>query len=132
MCERLQENIFLRDRCSHFQYVLQKKITGKKQHFKEFRIQLAEMMVESVALPDYPRRGRPQQDPSPCPSSGLLLGLLFQDISPNPQKKNPCCDCVVCKAKRRRVKPDMSVPSVWWRYMFQTVLGCITPQHTYK
>jgi len=26
----------------------------------------------------------------------------------------------------------MSVPSVWWRYMFQTVLGCITPQKTYK
>jgi hypothetical protein len=32
------------------------------------------------------------------------------------------------KPKRRRVKPGMSVPSVWWRYMFQTVLGYITPK----
>jgi hypothetical protein len=33
---------------------------------------------------------------------------------------------------RRRVKPDTSVPSVWWRYMFRTVLGCITPQKMFK
>jgi hypothetical protein len=39
-------------------YELQKKITGKKQHFTEFRIQLAEMMIESVVLPDYPRHSR--------------------------------------------------------------------------
>jgi hypothetical protein len=46
-------------------YALQKKITGKKQHFTEFRIQLAELMIESVVLPEYPRREGPQQGPCP-------------------------------------------------------------------
>jgi hypothetical protein len=35
-------------------YVLQEKVAGKKQHFIEFRIQLAEIMIESVAPPRLP------------------------------------------------------------------------------
>ena len=39
--------------------------------------------------------------------------------------------CALC-VFMSQVKLDMRVPSVWWRYMFQTILGCITPQKTYK
>jgi hypothetical protein len=35
-------------------YELQKKITGKKQTFIEFRIQLAEVMIECVSRPRLP------------------------------------------------------------------------------
>jgi len=78
---------------------LQKKITGKKQHFTEFRIQLAEMMIESVVLHDYPRHGRPQQGPSPVRLQALHWAHFVQFIPPNPKKKNPCRDCVVCETR---------------------------------
>jgi hypothetical protein len=83
-------------------YVLQKKITGKKQHFTEFRIQLAEMTIDSVALPDYPRRGRHQQGPSPVRLQACYWAHFVQNIPPNPHKKSPCLDCVVCKAKNKK------------------------------
>ena len=83
-------------------YALQKKITGKKQHFTEFRIQLAEKIIESVVLPDYPRRGRPQQGPSPARLQALHWAHFVQFIPPNPKKKNPCRDCVVCKARKKK------------------------------
>jgi len=82
-------------------YALQKKITGKKQHFTEFRIQLAEL-IESVVLPNYPRRGRPQQGPSPVRLQALHWAHFVQFITPNPKKKNACRDCVVCKAKKKK------------------------------
>jgi hypothetical protein len=83
-------------------YELQKKITGKKQHFTEFRIQLAEMMIESVVLPDYARRGRPQQGPSPVRLQACLWAHFVQFIPPNPIKKTPCRDCVMCKAVKKK------------------------------
>ena len=67
-------------------YALQKKITGKKQHFTEFRIQLAELMIESAVLPDYPRRGRPQQGPSPVRLQALHWADFVQFI-PQSQKQ---------------------------------------------
>jgi hypothetical protein len=83
-------------------FELQKKITGKKQTFAEFRILLAEMMIESVVLPDYPRRGRPQQGPSPVRLQASYWAHFVQFIPPNPVKKTPCRDCVVCKAKKKK------------------------------
>jgi hypothetical protein len=83
-------------------YELQKKITGKKQHFTEFRIQLAEMMIESVTLPDYPRRGRPQQGLSPLRLQACHWAHFVQYIPPNPIKKSPCRDCVMCKAAKKK------------------------------
>jgi hypothetical protein len=41
-------------------YALLKKVTRKKSSFNQFRIQLAEDIIEQVTLPDYPRRGHPQ------------------------------------------------------------------------
>jgi hypothetical protein len=113
-------------------YALQKKITEKKQHFTEFRIQLAELMIESVVLPEYPRRGRPQQSPSSVHLQALHWSHFVQFIPPNPKKRIFTVTVLCAKLKGRRVKPDTSVPSVWWRYMFQTVLGCITPQKIFK
>jgi hypothetical protein len=83
-------------------YVLQKKITGKKQQFTEFRIQLAEMMIKSVVLPNYPRCGRPQQGPSPVRLQACYWAHFVQFIPPNPQKKSPCRDCVEFKAKKKK------------------------------
>jgi hypothetical protein len=83
-------------------YELQKKTTGKKQTFTEFRIQLAEVMIESVALPDYPRCCRPQQGPSPVRLQACHWAHYVQFIPPNPIKKIPCRECVVCKAKKKR------------------------------
>ena len=73
-------------------YALQKKITGKKQHFTEFRIQLAELTIESVDLPDYPRRDRAHQGPSPVRLHSLHWAHFVQFIPPKPKKKNPCRD----------------------------------------
>ena len=81
-------------------YVLQKRITGKEQHFTEFRIQLAEE-IESVVLPEYPRRGRPQQGPCPVRLQAHHWAHFVQFIPPTP-KKNPCRDCVVCKAEKKK------------------------------
>jgi hypothetical protein len=76
-------------------YELLKKITGngEKYLFSEFRIQLAEMITVSVALPDYPRHGRPHQGPSPVHLQVVIGPTFVQYIPPNPQKKSPCCDC---------------------------------------
>jgi hypothetical protein len=68
-------------------YALQKKITGEKQHFTEFSIQLAELMIESVVPPEYPRHGRPQQGPSPVRLQALHWAHFVQFIPPNPQKE---------------------------------------------
>jgi hypothetical protein len=72
----------------------------KKLHFTEFTIQLGEL-IESVALPDYPRRGRPQQGQSPARLQAVYWAHFVQFIPPNPIKKTPCRDCVVCKAKKK-------------------------------
>jgi hypothetical protein len=86
-------------------YELQKKITGKKRHFTEFRIQLAEMMIEGVVLPNYPRRGRPQQGPYPIRLQAFYWAHFVQFIPhPHPKKKNPSRDSVVCKAKKKKSK----------------------------
>jgi len=113
-------------------YALQKKITRKKQHFTEFRIQLAELMIESVVLPDYPRHGRPQQGSSPVRLQALHWAHFVQFFPPIPKRRILAVTVWCAKLKRRRVKPGGSVPSVVWRYMFQTVLGCITPQKIFK
>jgi hypothetical protein len=68
-------------------YALQKKIKGKKQHFTEFRIQLTEMMIESVVLFDYPRRGRQKQRPSPVHLQALHQAHFVQFIPPPPQSQ---------------------------------------------
>jgi hypothetical protein len=68
-------------------YALQKKITGKKQHFTEFRIQLAELMIESVVVPEYPRRGRPQQGPFPVHLQALHRAHFVQFIPPQCPKE---------------------------------------------
>jgi hypothetical protein len=110
-------------------YELQKKITGKKQHFTEFRIQLAEMMIESVVLPGYPRCGRPQQGPSTVHLQTFYWVHFVQFIPPNPRIKNPCRDCVVCKAKKKKSET---------RYECSTCLGalhvpdCFRVYHTTK
>ena len=59
-------------------------------------------MIESVVLPDYARHGRPQQAPSPVRLQALHWAHFVQFIPPNPKKKNPCRDCVVCKAKKKK------------------------------
>jgi hypothetical protein len=59
--------------------------------------------------------------------------ILSTFHSPPIPKRRILAMTVWCaKLKRKRVKPDGSVPSVWWRYMFWTVLGCITPQKIFK
>jgi hypothetical protein len=83
-------------------YILQKKDNREKQHFTEFRIQLAELMIESVVLSQYPRRGRPQQGTSPVHLQALHWAHFVQFIPPNPKKKNPFHDCVVGKAKKKK------------------------------
>jgi hypothetical protein len=76
-------------------YALQKKITGKKQHFTEFRIQLAEFMIESVV----PSTWEATAGPFPCLSSGSSLGSLCSVHSPQSQKEE---SCVVCKLKKKK------------------------------
>jgi hypothetical protein len=76
-------------------FELQKKIAGNKQSFAEFRILLAEMIIESVVLPDYPRRGRPRQGPSPVHLQASYWAHYVQSIPPSPIKKTPCRECGV-------------------------------------
>jgi len=59
----------------------------------------------------------------------LFIGpTLFSSFPPIPRRWILAVTVWCAKLRRQRVKTDMSVPSVWWCYMFQTVLGCITPQ----
>jgi len=58
----------------------------------------------------------------------LIGPTLFSSFPPIPKRRILAVTVWCAKLKRRSVKPGGSVPSVWWRYMFQTVLGCITPQ----
>jgi len=59
----------------------------------------------------------------------LFIGpTLFSSFPPVPKRRILAVTMWCAKLRRRRVEPGTSVPSVWWRYMFQTVLGCITPQ----
>jgi hypothetical protein len=80
---------------------LQKKITGKKQHFTEFRIQLAELMIESAVLPntlDVAGHSRAL----PLSVFRLFIGPTLFSLFPQSKKKNPCRDCVVCTAKKKK------------------------------
>ena len=110
-------------------YALQKKITGKKQHFTEFRIQLAELMIESVVLPDCPRRGRPQQGPSPVCLQALHWAQFVQFIPPNLKKKNPCRDCVLCKVKKKKSETRWECSKC---LVALHVLDCFRVYHTTK
>jgi len=63
----------------------------------------------------------------------LFIGpTLFSLFPPVPKRRILAVTVWCVKLKIRRLKPDTSVTSVWWRYMFQIVLGCITPQKTYE
>ena len=113
-------------------YVLQKKITGKQQHFTEFRIQLAEKMIESVVLPEYPRRGRPQQGPCPVRLQAHHSAHFVQVIPPTPKKKNPCRDCVVCKAEKKKSQTRYECSKCLVALHVPECFRVITPQKTYK
>jgi hypothetical protein len=113
-------------------YALQKNITEKMQHFTEFRIQLAEMMIKSVVLFDYPRRGRLQQGPSPLRIQGSSLGLLCSVHSPNPTKTIPCPGCVVCKAKKKKSETIYECSKCLVALHVPDCFRFITPQKTYK
>jgi len=59
----------------------------------------------------------------------LFIGpTLFSSFPPVPKRRILAVTVWCAKLRRRRVKPDTSVPSVW----FQTVLGCISPQKNFK
>jgi hypothetical protein len=90
---------------------LQKKVTGKKQHFTGFRIQLAELMIESVVLPkDVEVHSRALS----LSVFILFIGpTLFSSFPPIPKRRILAVTVWCAKLKRRRVEPDTSVPSVW-------------------
>jgi hypothetical protein len=83
-------------------YVLLKKVTRQKSSFNQFRIQLAEDIIEQVTLPAYPRHGFPQSGICPVRLQAAHWAHFVTFIPPNPIKKTPSRSCVVCKSNKKK------------------------------
>ncbi|XP_042145916.1 piggyBac transposable element-derived protein 4-like [Ixodes scapularis] len=108
-------------------YVIYKKLSGdcRTKNFVDFRLDLAEEILESVKLPDYKTRGRPSNGDTPLRLQAKCWGHFVQHIAPTEKKKNPTRACKVCTANKKRsettwecgqCKVALHVPECFQRY----------------
>ena len=72
---------------------------SEEMHLTDLGIKLPEQILESSALSDYLRKGRPCQGVSPLRLQDS--GYFVRVIPPTPKKQKPQRRCVVCKAKNK-------------------------------
>lgn len=83
-------------------YVLYSKTQPKKNHYVNYRLDVAEQMLKTVVLPDYNVRGRPAHGDTPLRLQAIRWGHFAKHIDPTPKKSNPTRVCKVCWKHKKR------------------------------
>lgn len=83
-------------------YILYSKTQQKKNHYVNFRLDVAEQLLKTVTLPDYNVRGRPALGDTPLRLQSLRWGHFAKHIDPTPNKQKPTRACKVCSAHKKR------------------------------
>lgn len=83
-------------------YVLYSKMQAKKNHYVNFRLDVAEQLLENVLLPDYKTRGRPAHGDTPLRLQAIHWGHFPKHIAATSKKKNPTRACKVCTKRKKR------------------------------
>jgi hypothetical protein len=93
---------YLLDICIFNSFIVHHKITGrKKKNFSDFRVCIAEQLLESVTLPEYSAKGRPFSS-TPLRLQAKNWAHFPMNIPPTEKKKKPTKRCVVCYSKGKR------------------------------
>ncbi|XP_040071775.2 piggyBac transposable element-derived protein 4 [Ixodes scapularis] len=83
-------------------YILCGKTTGKRSSYTDWKVDLAEQIVEETVLPGYKRRGKPSVSASPMSLEGCEWAHFPRQIPANATKPNPSRRCHVCKVQGKR------------------------------
>lgn len=83
-------------------YVLYSKTKPKKNHYVNFRLDVAEQLLKNLSLPNYNVRGRPAQGDTPLRLQASHWGHFARHIPRTPKKKHPTRMCKVCYKNNKR------------------------------
>lgn len=83
-------------------YVLYCKIKAEKDHYVNYRLDVAEQLLQNLALPDYNVRGCPAHGDTPLRLQAIRWGHLPRHIPETLKKKNPTRACKVSKKHKKR------------------------------
>jgi hypothetical protein len=105
-CEGVSKNIFLHCWYVHFQLlVLHHKITSKKKTgYSNFKINIAQQLLENVQLPEYSVPGRPSASTTPLRLQAKTWAHFPMHIPPTDKKNNPTKGCAVCYSRGVRIE----------------------------
>lgn len=93
-------------------YALFVKATGKRLHYTDWKVNLAEAIFEETTLPLYHDRRNPPVAASPMRLQAAEWAHFPRHILPNKVKQNPSRLCLVCKAHGKSPRADGSVKNV--------------------
>lgn len=83
-------------------YVLYSKMQPKKNHYVNYRLDVAEQLLKTLTLPDYKVRGRPALGDTPLRLQARHWGHFPKHIDPTPKKAKPTRACKVCWTHTKR------------------------------
>jgi hypothetical protein len=86
-------------------YVIYKKLkkgNNDKRNYVDYRVDLAEQILENVTLPEYGTRGRQSHGDTPTRLQAKTWAHFPRNIPPTEKKKNPTRACRVCASNKKR------------------------------
>nr|XP_037283985.1 piggyBac transposable element-derived protein 4-like [Rhipicephalus microplus] len=93
---------YIMDIAVYNSYVLFGKATGKRLHYTDWKVNLAEAIFEEVTLPLYRGRRNPLIAPTPMCLQASEWAHFPRQILPNKVKKNPSRLCLVCNSHGKK------------------------------
>lgn len=93
---------YIMDIAVYNSYILSAKITGRRASYTDWKVDLAEQMIEEAVLPGYRRRGKFPVGDSPMRLEACEWAHFPRQILPNAIKSNPSRQCHVCKAQGKK------------------------------
>lgn len=94
---------YLLDMCIFNSFTVYHKMTGKKKaNYSDFRINIAQQLLEAVQLPEYSVRGRPSSSTTPIRLQAKAWAHFPMHIPSTEKKKKVTKRCVVCYSRGKR------------------------------
>lgn len=93
---------YLLDMCIFNSFTVYQKITGKKSEYSDFRINIAQQLLETVQLPEYSVRGQLSSSTTPIRLQAKAWAHFPMHIPCTGKRKNVTKRCVVCYARGKR------------------------------
>ncbi|XP_065309952.1 piggyBac transposable element-derived protein 4-like [Dermacentor albipictus] len=87
---------YIMDIAVYNSYVLSAKASGKRLHYTDWRVNLAEEILEAAVLPRYHGRRKPPVVATPMRLQASKWAHFPRHIPPNKIKQNPSRLCLVC------------------------------------